>query len=213
MTDSRNLLLDTDYPLDKIIYMTSGSFSAAGGGGLDTVYEITHNLGFTPLVIGTWSTDIGFSTSREGGFFAFEGTDPNTIYTQFFANSTKITVTTSNPTASSVTIYYRIYAFTPSDVNLDASFTTSVADIFALNTDYNYTKLYSSGIATAAAITTITHGLGYRPQVMAWIKDGSAAYGTSMVVDMGYVKATATTVVITSPNKDIHYRIYADGQV
>jgi hypothetical protein len=213
MTDPRNFLLNTDYPLDKVVYMTSGSFSAAGGGGLGTVHQFNHGLSYTPLIVGTWSTNSDFSTSREGGYFAFEGTDPNTIYTQFFANSTKITVSTFNPPAPAVTIYYRIYAFMPSNVNVDSSFTTASADTFALNTDYNYTKLFSSGIATAAATTTITHDLGFRPQVMAWIKDSSVAYGTSMVVDMGYVKATTTTVVITSPSKDIHYRIYADGQV
>jgi hypothetical protein len=213
MTDSRNFLLDTDYPMDKVIYMVSGSFAAAGGGGLGTTIDFNHNLGYTPLIVGTWSTDSGFSTSREGGFFAFEGTDPNTIYTTFYANSTKITVSTFNPTASGVTVYYRIYGLMPSDVNIDNASTVALADTFQLNTDYNYTKLLLSGIATAAATTTITHSLGYRPQVMAWIKDGSVVYGTDMIVDMGYIKVTTTTIVITSPSKDIHYRIYADGQL
>jgi hypothetical protein len=198
--------------LDKVIYITSGSFSAAGGGGLSTLHQFNHGLSCTPLIIGTWSIDSDFSTSREGGFFAFEGTDPNTIYTQFFANSTQITVGTFNPTASAVTVYYRIYAFMPSDVNVDSSFTTASADTFALNTDYNYTKLYLSGIATAAATTTVTHSLGYRPQVIAWVKDASI-YGTEAVVDSGIVKVTDTTIVITSPTKDVHYRIYADGQL
>lgn len=212
MASPDNFLLNSDYPVDKIVYKISGSFSATGGGGLGTLSQFNHNLGFRPLIIGTWSTDSNFSTSREGGFFSFEGTDPDTIYTQFYSNDTQISISTFNPTVPTVTIYYRIYGFMPSNINADAAFTASLADKFQLNTDYNYTKLYLSGITTAAATTTITHNLGYRPQVMAWLKDASI-YGTEMIVDMGYIKVTTTTIVITAPSNDVHYMIYADGQL
>lgn len=209
MTDARNFLLNTDYPLDKVVYMTSGSFIVAGS---SATTQFNHNLSFRPLIIGTWSLNSDFSTSKEGGLFAFDGTDPTANYNIFAANDTQITISTTNQSGGSITVYYRIYGFMPTDANVDADFTSIQADNFQLNTDFNYTKLFMSGIATAAATTTITHSLGYRPQVITWRKDASI-YGTEAVVDMGYVKATTTTVVITSPTKDVHYRIYADGQL
>jgi len=208
MADSRNFLLNTDYPMDKVVYMTSGSFTSPTG-GID--YQFSHNLSFNPLIIGTWSLDSDFSTSREGGFFGFEGTDPTTVYAIFSADSTNITIRTINPGAS-VVVYYRIYAFMPTNVNDDSTSTASIADNFVLNTDYNYTKLFLSGVSVAVASTVVTHNLGYRPQVIAWLKD-STIYGTELIVDMGYIKVTDTTIEIVSPTYDVHYRIYADGQL
>ena len=206
--DPRNFLLNTDYPMDKVIYLNSGSHSMTGGGG--SIKQFAHNLGFTPLIIGTWSFNSNFLTSREGGMFTAEGTDPTTAYTTFSANATDITIDCFNPGATA-TIYYRIYGFMPSDVNADVAFTASLAENFQFNTDFNYTKLFSSSVASAGT-STITHNLGYRPQVLTWIED-STIYGTTAIVDSGFVKATTTTVVIISPTKSVHYRIYADGQL
>lgn len=212
MADPKNFLVDSDYPLDKIIYIVSGSYSQAGSGGTGTQVTVAHGLSFRPLVTGNWSTTSDFSVSSELFFPVY--TDNFSTYVQVFSNDTDITISGFKQTAGYQTIYYRIYGFMPSDVNLDVSYTASLADKFQLNTDYNYTKLYLSNIATASATTTITHNFGYRPQVIAWSKNISA-YGTGIVnIDISsYVLVTNTTVVIKSATKDVHYRIYADGQL
>ena len=103
----------------------------------------------------------------------------------------------------------------PSNADADAPYTASIADTFVLNTDYNYTKLYYDSLVPAAATTTITHNFGYRPQVMAWGVDISAAYGTGVINQdhTCYITVTDTTVVVHSATKDVHLKIYADAQL
>jgi len=98
----------------------------------------------------------------------------------------------------------------PSNVSLDAAYTASLSNNFQLNTNYNYTKLFLADIAVAAATSTIYHNLGYRPQVITWIKTGSTFEQCNI---SGYAKVNNSTVIITAPSNDIHYRIYLDGQL
>lgn len=207
---ANDMLLSSDYPLDKIIYMRSGSFSVPAGGGLGASDAIEHILPFTPLIIGTWSTDSDFTTSKECFVSGWEGVDPNLPYVSVKSDGTNVTITAFNPGGSAITAYWRAYGFIPSDADLDAEATAALADQFQFNTDYNYTKLFKAGIALAAATTTIDHDFGYRPQVIAWLKTGSSFEQINV---SGYIKVTTTQVIITAPSNDVHYRIYADGQL
>lgn len=209
MADPRNFLLDSDYPLDQVVYMASGSYTSTTSGAGD-ISQIAHGLPFRPLLVGKWSLKSDFSTSRECYLPIY--TDINGIYVQAFSNDTTITISSINFTGASKTVYWQVYGFMPSNVNVDASFTSANADIFAFNSDYNYTKLYYNDIVTASASTTITHNFGYRPQTMAWLKDISI-YGTGMVNVDTYVKVTTSDVIVTSASKDVHLRIYADSQL
>ena len=212
VSNAPNMLIDSDYPLDKIIYMTSGSFVLPGYSGLGTITQVPHFLPFRPLVIGTWSTDANFTTSKE--CFAPIFTDVDGTYVEASADDTYVTLNGINYVvgAADKTIYFRVYGFMPSDVNLNAPFTASAADKFALSTDYNYTKLYYNDIIPATASTAITHNFGYRPQVIAWVKNYNI-YGTQMVNRSGVVKVDTTSVVVTSATKDVHLRIYLDKQL
>ena len=212
MTDARNFLINTDYPMDKIIYMASGSFSL-GANGAGYTANVAHGLSFTPLLIGTWSTSSSFTVSHECFWSGWEGVDINSIIMSISSDGTNTKLFAINGSNSAATtIYWRVYGFMPSNINLDVSYTASLSSNFQLNSDYNYTKLIPelTGIATAAATTTITHNLGYRPQVIIWIKDGMELEQRNI---SGYAKVTTTTVVITAPSNDVHYRIYADGQL
>ena len=207
-----DFLVSTDYPLDKIVYMTSGSFVLPGYSGLGTITQVPHFLPFRPLVIGTWSTDANFTTSKE--CFAPIYTDIDGTYVEASADNTYVYLNGINYIvgAANKTIYFRVYGFMPSDVNLDAPYTSATADSFELSTDFNYTKLYYNDIIPATATATITHNFGYRPQVIAWLKNYNI-YGTAMVNKSGIVSVDNTSVIVTSASKDVHLRIYADKQL
>ena len=59
----------------------------------------------------------------------------------------------------------------PSDIDAEALFTASTADNFVINTDYNYSKLWSAGVLTwSNSNQVINHNFGYRPQVEIWFE-------------------------------------------
>jgi hypothetical protein len=210
MSSPDNLIKDSDRPFDMITYMDHGSLVIPAGGGLGATMSVPHSRLFTPLPVGTWSTDPVFSTSKECFFSGWEGVDPNLPYVTVKTDSTNLVVSGLNPTGADIVAYWRVYGFMPSDVNVDAPYTASLADKFQSNSDYNYTKLLLPGVALAGTSPTVHHGLGKRPQVLAWIKSGG--YIEQLNVS-GYVKANTSDVIIINPSNDIHYRIYADSQL
>ena len=211
MTDSRNFLLNTDYPLDKIIYMTSGSFTVPSGGGLGASQSVAHGLDFVPLMCGNWSNDSDFSSTKEMAIYEYGDLDGMQAYC--YADGTNVTVSSINYGSSDKTIYYRVYGFMPSNVNDTAPSTSSASDDFVLNTDYNYTKLLAEEYHDASSgNVTITHSLGYRPQVIAWRADDPTFVFQENVA--GYVNITTSNIVLTGGSGEkYHIRVYADGQV
>jgi hypothetical protein len=207
VVDLRNFLVNTDYPLDQIIYLDSGSFTATTS-VLGTTVTIPHTLAFKPLMAVNWSLESDFSTTRESNLPTFEGVDPYAIRIENKASSTNLVINAFNPTASDVTIYWRAYGFMPSNVNVDVAPTAILADNFVFNTDYNYPKLWFNDIVSVS--TTITHNFAYRPQVMAWSDDGTY---TTQLNTFGGVKCDTNTVTVTSPSNDVHLRIYGDSQI
>lgn len=173
---AKNFLLTTDFPLDKVIYLNSGSvtinFPTAG-----QQIVIPHNLPFTPLVSGSWALNPTFSTLYEYGSGTFPSNDIGSsvfnISMDIKADTTNITILPTNVSGSSFILYYRVFGLQPSDNNSDLLPTASSGDNFVLNTDYNYTKLYLNDVILNATTGTYTvlHNLGYLPQVMAWVED------------------------------------------
>lgn len=211
-----NFLLSSDYPLDKIIYMTSGSFNVSAG---LTTQNIAHGLPFKPLLDGTWSTDSTFALSYDmgGGPVSTVAGALFNIQADVSSDSTNAIISVGKATAGTTTIYYRVFGFEPSTDNLAASFTSSSADTFILNTDFNYTKLYSAGAATIS--TVITHGLGYKPQVSMWeetsgtIRKKNENRNGSGANTYTTISTTAVTVTFdgSAPvGTKAHYRIYLD---
>lgn len=226
MTDPRNFLLNTDYPLDKVIYRSTGSF-AIGAGFATASASISHGLSFTPLPVLQWSTSSDFSVVYEAG----SGPAPDDIISNIVgiavdctADSNSIDISASNFNTSAYTIYYRVFCFMPSDVNADVNSTQDEGDNFVLNTDQNYAKLFDSGKLLLSSSTTVTHSLGYEPQVFMWIESAAGTIFTPFTAlnnssatsadQQGY-KVTDTQIEFKELSPSYlygHYRIYADEQ-
>lgn len=216
MTSASNFLVNSDYPLDKIVYMDSGSIVVGASSNVNV--SIPHNLSFAPLPVFSWSLNSDFSTSRISGIFPYA----DTTYTEktfIYTDPTNLNILAINNSTSSKTFYWRAYGFMPSNINVDTPATASLADRFTLNTTYNYSKLYMSGV-TAQTTTSITinHGLGYKPrQILLWTEGTGSEMG---VLDYNDTDPTATSKVLIDNNdlvyydsggtKKLHYRIYLD---
>lgn len=221
---AKNFLLTTDFPLDKVIYLASGSFNMGAGSSGTTTVE--HNLPFTPLAGGSWSIDPSFSVSYEYGSGTFPSESPTTsIFNQLLevsANDTDIIIGYENNSASPITAYYRLFGLEPADSFAEVPPTASSGDPFVLNTDYNYTKLYIGGqIDPLASPSTnvIEHNLGYLPQVMAWETDILGNRRPVDITDLPLfsftsIEVNASSVIINVPALSIiervDYRIYLD---
>lgn len=175
MTDPRNFLLTTDYPLDKIVYLASGLTNFTGFGD----YSFDHNLPFTPLTALSWSYAADFSVSyfNNGGPLS---SNPYTVRDQYItceANDAQITLRSYGPNTMT-NVYYRIYGFMPTDVEASVSATANIADNFVLSTDYNYPKLilnsYFDYAANVTINTAIAHNMGVIPTVICWSQSSSS---------------------------------------
>jgi len=217
--DPRNFLVNSDYPLDKVVYLNSSSASIGGG----TTITIPHGLPFTPLVDLTWSYNSNFATSYTNNTGPAPASVPWFIFDlQVYvdADATNIYIEAYGP-AAATTVYYRVFGFQPSTSNVAVDFTAPSADNFALNTDYNYTKLLAQGTeahGTGVVSITIPHNLGHIPQVQVWRQSSSR---TSMLSFSGdpasfswQIEVTTSSVILYNPGMfvtgTLHYRIYID---
>ena len=212
--DPRDFLLNTDYEMDKIIYYTSGSITAD-----EYQKTIAHNLGFKPLIFGVCATTSDFSDPRT---IPYENiTQNNSIWFYAKASSSNLYLEHVNFSDQNSKMYYRIYAFEPSSSTADIEPTSENASKFVLNTDYNYCKLFSKGELNGNG--TVTHNLGYVPQVLAWYEVNLSPNDATKVVipiDMSQpvnpydtpmdTKVTTSNVVFQGYPGKIHYRIYYD---
>jgi hypothetical protein len=222
MTDSRNLLLDSDYPLDKVVYMTSGTLAVTSFGSESTT--ITHGLGFRPLMVFSFSDTSDFAISKTNGFLPY-GSFEQWGVTVDTDSPTTIRVFGYNTSGVTKTIYWRAYALMPSNANVNVSPTASTASNFVLNTDYNYMKLFDSDYITMPSsgnTTTVTHDLGYRPRVQIWelLPTGLERLVGILTPDTSdtssnRINLTTTTLTFRRGSSgaeptNYHYRIYLD---
>lgn len=217
--DPRDFLLNTDYEMDKIVFFSEGELSNWGSA------SIQHDLGFAPLVFGVFSFSSDFSDSRPLPYEEVTATDSTSC--DLYSASDFVYVTFQNQSGTHPKIYYRIYGFEPSDSTAVVAPTSEHAEKFVLNTDYNYCKLFKKGTLTSDG--TVTHNLGYVPQVLAWLEqkdpsDPSRVYETpidnSIPTDPVtsspfYVAVTTTSVIFSGYSSQawfskLHYRIYFD---
>lgn len=222
--------LTTDYPLDKVIYLASGSFNMTAT--LNGLLSFAHNLPFTPLISGSWSLTSDFSVqydfntgttpTQNSGFSPFDKSinDP-------YADATNINLQYTN-TSSATTAYYRVYGFMPPGVDFNIPGTASSGDNFVLNLDYNYTKLYmydTVPVGSTPFSQNIVHGLGYYPQIMAWYRDTSNnIYPVSSSLVSGSTPTTGGNIFLPDTNSftlyvpsgaavnAMYYRVYLDDR-
>ena len=204
--DPRDFLLNTDYEMDKIILFKSGTINA---GQYDV--RIQHGLSFAPLIFGVFAYTDDFSGPRP---MPYQYITPElTIDVGLYSDPTNLYLSYHNSSGTPATIYYRIYAFEPSDSRSSITPTSGFAKDFILNTDYNYCKLKEKGVVDASTSTTIQHNLGYLPQVLVW--NELNGYTNQVCNSMPYlggapnVKVTEQAVIITDIPR-AHYRIYYD---
>jgi len=215
LANARNFLQNTDYPLDKVVYLNSGTTNIASGGSVN----IAHGLPFIPLINFYWSLTPDFAVVYEDNVGPFPSGNPGFFFTlQVSARVTATNITLdANGTLGSTTIYYRIFGFQPDDSNVDLPPTASAGDVFSFNTDYNYLKLYSASHVSlaAGASFTLVHGLGYRPQVSTWFQTGGINYPSTYSNEDGrQVEVTSSSVVFTNNSLSsgtMYYRIYQDS--
>lgn len=211
--NANKFLLNTDYPIDKVSGSVTGQFDVASGASAFPV--VAHGLGYTPLYFLKWSTTPDFSTSYDEIGVSF-----NFVQNSAQTDATNLYMFALNLTGSTVTVYYRVIFFAPTDLDPDVGNTQSGLDNFVLNTDYNYTKIFQEGV-TSGASATIPHGLGYYPQVEAWYiraSDGRCVHLVSNnVVANDVPRATITENELILTNGSFtsasrwHYKIYADS--
>lgn len=214
-TTANDMVLDSDYPMDKIIGYSTGSNVVPALNFNDLT--LTHNFPFAPLYYLRWSLSPTFATSFE---------ETGRISTDFLiagemsVNTAKIYMT--NNTSTSATIYYRLILFAPYDINATSDQTQLFLDDYNINTDYNYPKIYLEGYINDPG-GTINHNLGYIPQVDAWFfaTNGKVTrfMGSRMPTtsaDYKLLVTTNTLVYIRDPSlpsftPKLYYRIYLDS--
>ena len=208
--DPRDFLLNTDYELDKIVFFEDGNLTSSA--------TLAHRLKFIPLVFGVWSTDSNFSSVNPIGWMD-SSTEPGynpVLSVECYATATNVVINVAGNTGN-VPVYYRIYAFEPSDSRENAPYTSKRADKFILNTDYNYCKLMKSGVFTEDD-QSFAHNLGYIPQAMAWMEreingeiriqplEAASEYtNVGVIVDSTKIQAKRLFFI-----DKIHWRLYYD---
>ena len=212
-----DFLMNTDYELDKIVFFKEGDFT--------NTLTFSHTLSFTPLIFGFWSTDKNFTSVNSIGVFENEPVIPG-LYTPVlgvsgtaYPNKT-IKLEAHGENSGSAKIYYRLYAFEPSDSKENAPQTAKHAGALVFDTDYNYRKLLAKGIFTNNG-EEYNHNLGYIPQVMVWIKykndNGTAPMMESseftdfkMEVTDKKIRISLGSPIVQRLIDKIYWRIYYD---
>lgn len=219
--NTNKTLLNSDSPLDKIIYITSGNISIPNGTS-DNITLLAHSLPFTLLPMLQWSNTADFSITNELRDSEYTSNSFTTGVGQFYnaeTDGTNIYLDRYNLSGSTKTLYYRISGFMPSNASADSivPYTGSSGDNFIINTDKNYMKLAYSGILTTVN-NIFNHNFGYVPRVLIWGMAGGrmtkliAAQEISGGVGTSGVHIDTTKLEWLSPTTytEIHYRIYYD---
>lgn len=201
--DPRDFLINSDYEMDKIIYFTTGTITA---GGSDT---IAHNLSFAPMVFGVFATGPDYTDSH---LLPFSGRNSEDFTLSADNTNVNIAYNNQDPTAG---VYYCIMGFEPDGSTADTPATSQHAGSLVIDTEYNYCKLHSKGYVNGNADTTITHNLGYLPQIMAWT-ELNGEYAPINLAGQNGIEITDTDInfYYSGAGYDkVHYRIYYDETV
>lgn len=169
MANPNNFLLDSDYPMDKIVFL--GEFeieiTSLGEYGYAPFYEvIPHHLGAIPFCNGVFSIDNWQTTYQVGAAIVEGDFAPKTFNLGSDANNIYISGTIDQIG----TLKARVWGVFDESTTLGtvADPTSGVTD-FILNSDYNYPRLVKNGLIDATEGTsTVNHNLGYVPFCDVW---------------------------------------------
>lgn len=217
--DVRNFLFTSDYPMPAIAWDFIGVILNVGPYGTGYV-NVAHNLPFTPLLIGVWSTNDKFEPSYDIANYIGDGVLNQDIQLNACgANSTDVYVEAFNMSTTTKSLYFRLLAFAPPD------YTGEVPNVpdstnFHFSTDYNYPKIIKSGSVTINAGDTagISHDLGYIPQVKVWGPDANGRLGSTYLMrSPAYMNGNYGPVITSNAlfigaqySGTYYYHIYGD---
>lgn len=239
MSNVRDFLMSSDHQMDKIIYFKERLIPVSSKQGSIT---FSAELPFCPLVFGVWSTTPDFTVCQpfiQGGIMSARTMDFVIDSVSMHATSLNgvPTIMLSNYFTSVHDYYVRIYGFMPTDKELPANITSDQAKNLILSSDFNYRKLAMAGVLPytidmttgQSSTVTINHGLGYLPQVMAWLEfEHSSSPGEIDIIPFefsqrgtppvprGEIILTDESAFITPVSGQwgdtfkVHYRIYYD---
>lgn len=221
MVDVSGFVINSDYPLDKLVLVESGSFTIADS-TFDSIVLLSHSLPFLPLPILLWSNTPDFTVTNTNMDLAMAlssfGSSVGQQYSAYPVGSS-IEVNRTNTSGSSKTVYWRLFAFPPSTASEDSIVpaTASEGDDWILNLDFNYMKLVKSTVLTSSS-NSYDHNLGYVPVVMAWGDGDASVFAQEISPDPSsastgvHVTANSVTWLNPSTYAAIEIRIYAETQ-
>lgn len=228
LTSYTNTAFASSKPTDKIVGVYSGSFNTTTApqfGGYIAYTSFAHT--FTRPVF----TKLQTSTDQVNWQ---DGNSAN-LYAISYATATEIFVLHA---ASVGVIYYRVVAFWINDYDTTNPLVApTVGSLSNLHFDsrLNYQKVATQGVYTVPAATllgtqTITHNLGYKPNVrvynemkpgQVWLSNYGGGFGNYWLYDVDMIEAdvsvTDTTLVIdsyggvSSPASRVWYVVYYDA--
>lgn len=187
-----DFLYNSDFVQDKAILLESASFTIPTPTAGYT-FTIAHGLPFTPLVGGSWSTSSNFLVTYDFGSGVIPSSNIGASIFDYSleiaADSTNIYIIPTNVSGATQTVHVRVFGIEPSDSTATLPHTASSGDVFAFSTGYNYTKPYEASKITGLAsssTTTITHSLGYVPQLTAWATNSARTFNSVFFEDVTY---------------------------
>lgn len=232
MTDPRNFYFNSNYSIDKILQIFSGSFVSASR-ITPTPINDTHNTNINDLLyyVGTYTVD---------------GGNPQDIGSEVLVNGFRFQVLASvingtlnilsnNADTATHTVTYNIATISKPSNTL---FTTTQSSQHNFTSKLNYQKILfdepipitlSPAIGTTPTDTLITipHDLGYRPCVRAFVDNGTTLTdvlvrnGISLVYNMNILMTNSldgnnvylrfTNLDTSTRNFNLNCRIYYDA--
>lgn len=226
MSNPSNFLLNTDYPIDKIVYMQEGSWTPTSFDpetGSASNYEVfTTGIQATNFVCGEWSDD-GFATSFPIGSVVGGGwyrRDSQSLLYRLIKGVEAYCgwggVGISMSAFENKTIDFRFYVLiSEADWNAESNKTAGLSNKLVLDTRENYPKLFEDRIIELQADTpfVLNHNLGFRPFVRAWGGWNSDDPTERIFMpDADSIKSITNTQItfLSSWSNTLYYRIYAD---
>lgn len=172
MPQPKNFILNSDRSIPMLALNLSTSIDVPVGEFWNENQKIIkHNLPFTPLIVGQWSTNHNFSPAYDLStqIPIFYGSSQPPFVVDIGADNNNIYINCQHNNQFATTFFFRLTGFMPPDYEgLIANVEDSTN--FRLNSDFNYLKILEQRkvIVEANANLAINHNLGYIPQAKVW---------------------------------------------
>ena len=179
MSDPRKFIFNSNYPIDKIVFLDERTVTPNSDGDFDVSFN--HGLGAVPFIKAVASDD-DWETTYPSGIKIISGNwlTPTDVFMYFEASSNGTNVRLRGNLDDTIPVKIRTWGFfNESDtLNVDAPATANASsNKFILNTKYNYQSLVKEGYAeTQNGAITVAHNLGFVPFVDVWVQDSNGRW-------------------------------------